>query len=74
MSSGCKILNAKDNAARCVISTKISTKLSGINAIQKNSQHITSLLNLAIRIRGLSLQSMNGSTSNEVQVNPLLLD
>jgi len=76
MSSGLKINQAKDDSSGCVLSARLSSKLSSLNAVQKNSQQATSLLtlaedslkemeNIALRIRDLSLQSMNDTTSIE---------
>ncbi len=70
MSSGCKINSAKDDAAGCVISSKMDVRLNGLNIAQNNIQFGMSFLNTAqgtydeistilTRLRDLSLQASN---------------
>ena len=72
MSSGFKINSAKDDAAGCVISSKMNTKLNGLNIAQNNIQFGMSFLDTAqgaydeissilIRLRDLSLQASDSS-------------
>ena len=72
MSSGCKINSAKDDAAGCVISSKMSTRLNGLNIAQNNIQFAMSFLDTAqgtydeissilTRLRDLSLQASDGT-------------
>ena len=72
MSSGLKIIHAKDNASDYVISRKMKSQLSGLDIASDNTMQATSMLNLADdalvnmlekvnRIRELSLQSMDSS-------------
>lgn len=72
MSSGYKINSAKDDAAGCVISSKMNTKLNGLNIAQNNIQFGMSFLDTAqgaydeissilIRLRDLSLQASDSS-------------
>ena len=76
MSSGLKILNAKDDAAGTVISAKMQVQLNGNQIAQKNVQNANALLsttegNLDViqdnvtRIRDLTLQAKNGTYSTD---------
>ena len=76
MSSGLKILSAKDDAAGTVISAKMQVQLNGNQIAQKNVQNANALLSTAegnldviednmIRIRDLTLQAKNGTYSEE---------
>ena len=76
MSSGLKILSAKDDAAGTVISAKMAVQLSGNQIAQKNVQNANALLSTAegnldviqdniSRIRDLTLQAKNGTYSEE---------
>ena len=76
MSSGLKILNAKDDAAGTVISARMAVQLNGNQIAQKNVQNASALLapaegNLDVvqenvsRIRDLTLQAKNGTYSDE---------
>ena len=76
MSSGLKILSAKDDAAGTVISAKMQVQLNGNQIAQKNVQNANALLSTAegnldviednvSRIRDLTLQAKNGTYSNE---------
>ena len=76
MSSGMKILSAKDDAAGTVISAKMQVQLNGNQIAQKNVQNANALLSTAegnldvvedniTRIRDLTLQAKNGTYSNE---------
>lgn len=76
LSSGLKLNHAKDNAANCVISSKLKNKLSGLDIASKNTQQATELLNTADttlenmiekiqRVRGLCLQAMNETLGDE---------
>ena len=76
MSSGLKILNAKDDAAGTVISAKMQVQLNGNQIAQKNVQNANALLSTAegnldvvqdnmTRIRDLTLQAKNGTYSND---------
>ena len=76
MSSGLKILSAKDDAAGTVISAKMQVQLNGNQVAQKNVQNATTLLSTAegnldviqenvSRIRDLTLQAKNGTYSEE---------
>ena len=76
MSSGLKILSAKDDAAGTVISAKMQVQLNGNQIAQKNVQNANALLSTAegnldviedniIRIRDLTLQAKNGTYSAE---------
>ncbi|MBQ8848678.1 MAG: hypothetical protein IJ003_07020 [Candidatus Gastranaerophilales bacterium] len=79
MSSGLKILSAKDDAAGTVISAKMKVQLNGNQIAQKNVQNANALLSTAegnldviedniTRIRDLTLQAKNGTYSEtEVQ-------
>jgi len=76
MSSGLKIINAKDDAAGTVISARMKVQLNGNEIAQKNVQNANALLstvegnvdvvadNLS-RIRDLTLQAKNGTYSEE---------
>ena len=74
MSSGLKILSAKDDAAGTVISAKMQVQLNGNQIAQKNVQNANAMLsttegNLDViqdnisRIRDLTLQAKNGTYS-----------
>ena len=74
MSSGLKILNAKDDAAGTVISAKMQVQLNGNKIAQTNVQNANALLSTAegnldviqdnmTRIRDLTLQAKNGTYS-----------
>ena len=74
MSSGLKILSAKDDAAGTVISAKMQVQLNGNQIAQKNVQNANALLSTAegnldviedniSRIRDLTLQAKNGTYS-----------
>ncbi|MBQ9149798.1 flagellin FliC [bacterium] len=74
MSSGMKILSAKDDAAGTVISAKMQVQLNGNQIAQKNVQNANALLSTAegnldviqdniTRIRDLTLQAKNGTYS-----------
>ena len=74
MSSGLKILSAKDDAAGTVISAKMNVQLNGNQIAQKNVQNANALLSTAegnldvvedniTRIRDLTLQAKNGTYS-----------
>ena len=76
MSSGLKILSAKDDAAGTVISAKMKVQLNGNQIAQKNVQNANALLSTAegnldvvqdniSRIRDLTLQAKNGTYSEE---------
>ena len=76
MSSGLKILSAKDDAAGTVISAKMEVQLNGNEIAQKNVQNANALLSTAegnldviqdniSRIRDLTLQAKNGTYSEE---------
>ena len=76
MSSGLKILSAKDDAAGTVISAKMDVQLNGNKVAQNNVQNANALLstvegNLDVvqdnisRIRDLALQAKNGTYSSE---------
>ena len=76
MSSGLKILSAKDDAAGTVISAKMQVQLNGNKIAQNNVQNANALLataegNLDVieenvsRIRDLTLQAKNGTYSEE---------
>ena len=76
MSSGLKILSAKDDAAGTVISAKMQVQLNGNQIAQKNVQNANALLSTAegnldviqenmVRIRDLTLQAKNGTYSKE---------
>ena len=76
MSSGLKILSAKDDAAGTVISAKMQVQLNGNQIAQKNVQNANALLsttegNLDViqdnvtRIRDLTLQAKNGTYSTD---------
>jgi len=76
MSSGLKILSAKDDAAGTVISARMQVQLNGNQIAQKNVQNANALLsttegNLDViednvsRIRDLTLQAKNGTYSTE---------
>ena len=72
MSSGLKVLSAKDDASGAVISTKTKIELSGINIANNNIQVATSMFNVAqdalfnaenilTRLRDLSLMAADSS-------------
>jgi len=74
MSSGLKILSAKDDAAGTVISAKMQVQLNGNKIAQTNVQNANALLSTAegnldviqdnlTRIRDLTLQAKNGTYS-----------
>ena len=76
MSSGLKILSAKDDAAGTVISARMQVQLNGNQVAQKNVQNASALLSTAegnldviqenvSRIRDLTLQAKNGTYSEE---------
>ena len=76
MSSGLKILSAKDDAAGTVISAKMQVQLNGNKIAQNNVQNANALLSTAegnldvvqdniTRIRDLTLQAKNGTYSEE---------
>ena len=76
MSSGLKILSAKDDAAGTVISAKMQVQLNGNQIAQKNVQNANALLSTAegnldviedniSRIRDLTLQAKNGTYSSD---------
>ena len=76
MSSGMKILSAKDDAAGTVISAKMQVQLNGNKIAQTNVQNANALLSTAEgnldvvedniqRIRDLTLQAKNGTYSDE---------
>ena len=76
MSSGLKILNAKDDAAGTVISAKMDVQLNGNKIAQTNVQNANALLSTAegnldviqdniTRIRDLTLQAKNGTYSTD---------
>ena len=76
MSSGLKILNAKDDAAGTVISAKMQVQLNGNKIAQTNVQNANALLSTAegnldviqdnmTRIRDLTLQAKNGTYSSD---------
>ena len=79
MSSGLKILSAKDDAAGTVISAKMDVQLNGNKIAQTNVQNANALLSTAegnldviqdnlTRIRDLTLQAKNGTySSDEIQ-------
>ena len=76
MSSGLKILSAKDDAAGTVISAKMDVQLNGNKIAQTNVQNANALLSTAegnldviqdnlTRIRDLTLQAKNGTYSTD---------
>ena len=76
MSSGMRILSAKDDAAGTVISARMDVQLNGNQTCQKNIQNANSMLSTAegnidvvldniTRIRDLTLQAKNGTFSTE---------
>jgi len=76
MSSGLKILSAKDDAAGTVISAKMQVQLNGNKIAQNNVQNANALLSTAegnldvieenvSRIRDLTLQAKNGTYSSD---------
>ena len=76
MSSGLKILSAKDDAAGTVISERMGVQLNGNQIAQKNVQNANAMLSTAesnidtaldnvSRIRDLALQAKNGTYSDE---------
>ena len=76
MSSGLKILSAKDDAAGTVISERMQVQLNGNQIAQKNVQNGNAMLSTAesnidtvldnvSRIRDLTLQAKNGTYSDE---------
>ena len=76
MSSGLKILSAKDDAAGTVISARMQVQLNGNEIAQKNVQNGNAMLSTAesnidtvldnvSRIRDLTLQAKNGTYSEE---------
>ena len=76
MSSGLKILSAKDDAAGTVISAKMDVQLNGNKIAQTNVQNANALLSTAegnldviqdnlTRIRDLTLQAKNGTYSSD---------
>ena len=76
MSSGLKILSAKDDAAGTVISAKMQVQLNGNKIAQTNVQNANALLSTAegnldviqdnmTRIRDLTLQAKNGTYSSD---------
>ena len=76
MSSGLKILSAKDDAAGTVISAKMQVQLNGNQIAQKNVQNANAMLSTAegnldvveeniSRIRDLTLQAKNGTYSSD---------
>ena len=76
MSSGLKILSAKDDAAGTVISAKMNVQLNGTKIAQNNVQNANALLSTTegnldviednvLRIRDLTLQAKNGTYSDE---------
>ena len=76
MSSGLKILSAKDDAAGTVISAKMNVQLAGNKIAQNNVQNANALLSTAegnldvveaniSRIRDLTLQAKNGTYSED---------
>ena len=76
MSSGLKILSAKDDAAGTVISARMKVQLNGNQTAQNNVQNANALLSTAegnldvideniSRIRDLTLQATNGTYSEE---------
>mgnify|MGYP003296854728 CR=1 FL=1 len=76
MSSGLKILSAKDDAAGTVISARMQVQLNGNQIAQKNVQNGNAMLSTAesnidtvldnvSRIRDLTLQAKNGTYSEE---------
>ena len=76
MSSGLKIVNAKDDAAGTVISARMKVQLNGNEIAQKNVQNGNALLSTVegnvdviadnvSRIRDLTLQAKNGTYSDE---------
>ncbi len=76
MSSGLKIINAKDDAAGTVISARMKVQLNGNQIAQNNVQNANALLSTVegnvdvisenvSRIRDLTLQAKNGTYSDE---------
>ena len=76
MSSGLKILSARDDAAGTVISARMQVQLNGNEIAQKNVQNGNAMLSTAesnidtvldnvSRIRDLTLQATNGTYSDE---------
>lgn len=76
MSSGLKVLSAKDDAAGTVIAARMEVQLDGNKTAQNNVQNANSMLkttegNLTVvednlvRIRDLTLQAKNGTYSTE---------
>jgi len=76
MSSGLKVLNAKDDAAGCVIAARMAVQMEGNKIAQTNVQNGTAMLATAeghlsvvednlSRIRDLTLQAKNGTYSAE---------
>ena len=76
ISSGFKINQAKDDAAGCVLSTRLKNKISGIDCALENISHSNNLLTIAdgalenmveqaTKIRNLCLQACNSTTSKE---------
>ena len=76
MSSGLKILSAKDDAAGSVISSRMQVQLNGNKIAQNNVQNgnamlstvegnIDVVLDNVSRIRDLTLQAKNGTYSKE---------
>ena len=76
MSSGMKILSAKDDAAGTVIAARMQIQLNGNRTAQNNVQNANALLSTAegnldviesniSRIRDLTLQAKNGTYSEE---------
>lgn len=76
MSSGMKILSAKDDAAGTVISAKMQVQLNGTQIAKNNVQNANALLSTAegnldviedniSRIRDLTLQAKNGTYSDD---------
>lgn len=81
MSSGLRINSAKDDASGCAISSKMNVRLRGNDIAQSNTQQannllataessINSIMDMARRIRELSLKSIN-STYSEDERNAL---
>lgn len=78
MSSGLKVLSAKDDASGAVISAKTKVELNGINIANNNIQMATSMFNVAedalsnaekilIRLRDLSLMAADSSYDRETR-------
>ena len=76
MSTGLKVLNAKDDAAGTVIASRMKVQMDGNQIAQHNVQNATALLATAeghldvvednlSRIRDLTLQARNGTYSQE---------